>query len=173
MSTTEIRQQSIENTFLEAEQSGLRLAIKLRLGAILLLGAFMILTRLGNLELALSYLGAVIGFALLGLIHYRLIGSKYDRPWIKYVFVAIDFSVLSLLIVTQPFISAANQAVHFLKTGKFNPANIAKSRCIIVGFFTFKLSAIEGHNEKYPAKFSPRRWRCPPRCEACHLLSPR
>ena len=102
MSTTEIQQQSIENTFLEAVQSGLRLAIRVRLGAILLLGSLMVITRIGNLELALSYLAAVLGFALLGVIHYLLIGSRYDRPWIKYIFVTIDFAVLSILIATQP-----------------------------------------------------------------------
>ncbi|MEP3246366.1 MAG: adenylate/guanylate cyclase domain-containing protein [Sneathiella sp.] len=102
VSSQEIQSRDIEKTFLEAEQTGLRVAIKGRLIALLLVGSFMVLTRIANLSHALDLLIAVIGFSCLGVLHYKLIGSSFDRPWVKYIFVTIDFSVLSFLIATQP-----------------------------------------------------------------------
>ncbi|MCG8494153.1 MAG: adenylate/guanylate cyclase domain-containing protein [Sneathiellales bacterium] len=118
MSTQEIKARNIDETFLEAEQAGLRLAIKGRLIALLFIGSFMVLTRLGNLALAFDLLVAVIGFSLLGVLHYRLIGSRYDRPWTKYVFVTIDFAILSYLIATQPIFDTVDvpQVIMFRNT---------------------------------------------------------
>jgi adenylate cyclase len=92
----------MDTNFLEAEQSGLRLAIKGRLVALVIFGGTLALTRISNAELALNYLFAIIGFSAIGILHFRIIGSRFDFPWVKYLFVTIDFGVLSFLIATQP-----------------------------------------------------------------------
>ncbi len=102
MAATVIQRQEIAETFLEAERSGLRLAIKGRLFALLVIGCFLVFSRISNLDLVLEYVLAVTGFALLGLLHYHLIGTKFDRPWVKYVFITVDIAVLSLLMATEP-----------------------------------------------------------------------
>jgi len=135
MSTQEIQARNIEETFLEAEQAGLRLAIKGRLIALLFIGSFMVLTRLGNLALAFDLLIAVIGFSLLGMFHYKLIGSSYDRPWTKFVFVAIDFAILSYLIATQPIYETADvpQVMMFRNT-------VFPFYFVVLGMAAFSLS---------------------------------
>jgi class 3 adenylate cyclase len=92
----------LADTFLEAEQAGLRIAIKGRTVALLLLGTFLVLSRSANPEHAFELGLGIAGFAALGLIHFTLIGSRFDRPWLKYVFVAFDVAVLSMLMATQP-----------------------------------------------------------------------
>lgn len=47
-------------------------------------------------------MSAISGFALLGLIHFAIIGSRYDYAAVKYLFVTLDFAILSALIATQP-----------------------------------------------------------------------
>lgn len=93
----------LEDTFREAEQAGLRIAIKGRTVALLLLGAFLVLSRkAANPDHALDFGLGIAGFAALGLIHYALIGTRYDRAWLKYAFVAFDIAVLSMLMATRP-----------------------------------------------------------------------
>jgi len=92
----------LEDTFREAEQAGLRIAIKGRTVALLLLGTFLVLSRRANPEHALELGIGIAGFAALGLIHYALIGTRFDRAWLKYAFVAFDIAVLSMLMATQP-----------------------------------------------------------------------
>jgi class 3 adenylate cyclase len=88
--------------FHEAEQKGLRLAIKGRLVALILMGVWLVASRSGDPLRAIEYLIALGVFAGFGIIHYRIIGSSYDRNWIKYLFIALDIGFLSLLIATQP-----------------------------------------------------------------------
>ena len=92
----------LADTFLEAEQAGLRIAIKGRTAALVLLGTFLVLSRSANPEHALELGLGIAGFAALGLVHYAFIGSRFDRPWLKYAFVAFDIAVLSMLMATQP-----------------------------------------------------------------------
>jgi hypothetical protein len=92
----------LADTFLEAEQAGLRIAIRGRTVALLLLGTFLVLSRSANPEHAFELGLGIAGFAALGLIHFALIGSRFDRPWLKYVFVGFDVAVLSMLMATQP-----------------------------------------------------------------------
>lgn len=95
-------QARLAETFLEAEQAGLRVAIKGRLLALLLLGAFLVLSRIRNPAHALELGLAIAVFAGLSLIHFPLIGTRYDRAWLKYAFIAIDIGILSFLVTTQP-----------------------------------------------------------------------
>ncbi len=105
----------LAQTFTEAEQAGLRIAIKCRWGALLLLGAFLVISRRADLEHSLMLGLGIAGFAGLGLIHYLLIGSRYDRPWIKYVFLTLDIAILSYLMATQPIFDTVEvpQAILF------------------------------------------------------------
>ena len=61
---------------------------------------------------------SAIGFSLLGIFHYRLIGSRFDRPWTKYIFVTIDIAILSYLIATQPLYDTVDvpQVIMFRNT---------------------------------------------------------
>ena len=46
-------------------------------------------------------------FAVLGVAHYGLIGTRFDRRWVKYVFITVDIAVVSTLVATQPLPSSA------------------------------------------------------------------
>ena len=37
--------------------------------------------------------------ALIGLLHYAVIGSGVDRPWVKYVFITIDITMFCLAVI--------------------------------------------------------------------------
>jgi class 3 adenylate cyclase len=112
------QQARLAETFREAEQAGLRVAIKGRLVALLLLGAFLVLSRLRDPEHALDLGLGIAGFAALGLIHFVLIGTRYDRAWLKYIFITLDVAVLSALMATQPLFDTVDvpQAMSFRNT---------------------------------------------------------
>lgn len=101
--------------FAEAERNGLKIAVKGRLVALLLLGIFFIVSRAPDPARAGAYIAALAAFAALGVLHHALIGSRFDRPWIKYAFVTLDFAVLSALVATQPVFPSVEvpQAVMF------------------------------------------------------------
>ena len=96
----------------EAEQKGLRIAIIARVAALITLCVFFLVSR-GAFNFSrdddnanvIGYTIAIITYLILGGCHYLLIGSRRDRPWAKYVFVAIDIALLSALIATQPIIA--------------------------------------------------------------------
>ncbi|WP_417816373.1 adenylate/guanylate cyclase domain-containing protein [Thalassospira alkalitolerans] len=101
--------------FHDAEQTGLRLAIKGRLVALILMGGWLVVTRASDPLRAIEYLlvlGVLAGF---GIVHYKIIGTSRDRNWVKYLFVALDIAFLSLLIATQPVFDTVDlpQAVIF------------------------------------------------------------
>ncbi len=111
-------QAALARTFRDAEQAGLRIAIKGRLAALALLGAFLVVSRLASPEPALELGLGVAGFAALGLIHFAFIGSRYDRAWLKYAFITLDIAVLSLLMATQPIFDTVDvpQVMSFRNT---------------------------------------------------------
>lgn len=86
----------INQTFYAAEQAGLKLAIKGRLVALLLVGLWLLPTR--GAERAADIALALLFLAALGISHYFLIGSAWDRKWAKYVFFSIDILLLSVAI---------------------------------------------------------------------------
>ncbi len=114
-SDTDNQQARLAETFREAEQAGLRIAIKGRLVALALLGAFLVLSRIRIPEHALDLGLGIAGFAALGLIHFVLIGTRYDRAWLKYAFITLDIAILSLLMATQPLYDTVDvpQAMSF------------------------------------------------------------
>jgi len=89
-------QVDINQTFYAAEQAGLKLAIKGRLIALLLVGLWLIPTR--GAERAADITLALLFLAALGISHHFLIGSAWDRKWTKYVFFSIDILLLSVAI---------------------------------------------------------------------------
>ncbi len=89
-----------EDMFYAAELAGLRLAIKGRLVTVVLVTALMALTR--GEERALDYILAGLLFGGLGVVHYLIVGSRYDRPWVKYAFITIDVLLLSAAVAFIP-----------------------------------------------------------------------
>jgi adenylate cyclase len=93
-------QSDLNQTFLKAEQEGLRLAIRGRLIALLAIAVWYGLSR--TLPVALQVMSVISAFALLGLIHYAIIGSRHDRWWIKYLFITVDIVLLTALLAFAP-----------------------------------------------------------------------
>lgn len=99
--------QDLGDLFLHAEQSGLRLAIIGRIITLVLLGAWLVGTRAEDPARALGYALVMAIFAILGVIHYALIGTGLDRRWLKYAFVTLDVAIVSILVATQPMYATA------------------------------------------------------------------
>lgn len=97
---TKIQIAQTDQMFYEAEQAGLKLAIKGRIIAVVFITAMLSLTR--GADRAPEFIVAGLLFALLGLIHYRIIGTSYDKPWVKYAFTTIDVLVLSAAVAFLP-----------------------------------------------------------------------
>jgi class 3 adenylate cyclase len=93
--------------FLRAEQAGLRLAIIGRTAALVLLGIWLVGSRAKDPSRALDYLLLLLIFAALGLAHYALIATRFDKRWVKYVFITLDIAIVSALVATQPLFETA------------------------------------------------------------------
>ncbi|MCH9675369.1 MAG: adenylate/guanylate cyclase domain-containing protein [Gammaproteobacteria bacterium] len=92
--------QEILQTFRTAEQTGLRLAIIGKLAAIGLVVLWLLFSR--GRGPAAEVLVVGFAFAGLGLVHYRIISSPWDRPWVKYLFLGLDVAFLSILVGVAP-----------------------------------------------------------------------
>ena len=90
----------IDETLYAAEQAGLKLAIKGRLITLALVGLYMVPTR--GSERALDIIVALLVLAALGVVHYVVIGSPWDRKWVKYAFLGIDVVLLSAAMAVVP-----------------------------------------------------------------------
>jgi len=86
--------------FVQAEQAGLKLAIKGRIIAIVLMGLWLTLSR--GPDRVLDFVLILTVFTALGLLHYWIIGSKYDKRLVKYVFLSIDILALTGLVLFAP-----------------------------------------------------------------------
>jgi class 3 adenylate cyclase len=49
-----------------------------------------------------DFILATLVFAILGIIHYRVIGSRFDRWWVKYAFLTLDVVLLSAAVALVP-----------------------------------------------------------------------
>jgi adenylate cyclase len=65
--------------FLQAERTGLRLAIVGRTVALVLLGAWLVGTRAEDPSRAIGYAVVMTTFAIVGLCHYVVIGTRSTR----------------------------------------------------------------------------------------------
>jgi class 3 adenylate cyclase len=97
----------VAETLLRAEQSGLRLAIIGRTVALVLLGIWLVGSRATDPARALDYLILLSVFAVLGLVHYFLIGTRLDKRWVKYVFITLDIAIVSAVVATRPMFESA------------------------------------------------------------------
>ncbi|MBK8742624.1 MAG: adenylate/guanylate cyclase domain-containing protein [Betaproteobacteria bacterium] len=97
----------VADMFLRAEQSGLKLAIKGRTVTLVLLGAWLVITRADDVVRALGYAAVMATFVVLGLVHYSLIATRFDQRWVKYAFVTLDIAIVSALVATQPLFPTA------------------------------------------------------------------
>ncbi|MEM7040561.1 MAG: adenylate/guanylate cyclase domain-containing protein, partial [Bacteroidota bacterium] len=77
-----------------------KLAIKGRIVTVLFVSVLMAVTR--DAERAPDFILGGAVFTALGLIHFWIIGSSYDRPWVKYVFITIDMVLLSAAVAFMP-----------------------------------------------------------------------
>jgi hypothetical protein len=93
--------------FLRAERSGLRLAIIGRTVALVLLGVWLVGSRAKDPARALDYLLLLSVLAAFGLAHYALIGTRFDRRWVKYAFITLDIVIVSALVATRPLYESA------------------------------------------------------------------
>jgi class 3 adenylate cyclase len=123
--------------FLRAEQSGLKLAIKGRTVTLVVLGAWLVVTRSEDAARALGYAAVMAIFVLLGVAHYALIATRFDRRWIKYAFVTLDIAILSALIATQPLFPTAAD----LPSVTIFRASLFEFYFVILGVAAFSFSA--------------------------------
>lgn len=93
--------------FVRAEHAGLRLAIVGRIAALVLMGIWLISTRADDPARAIGYVVVLALFAALGMAHYALIGTRFDRRWVKHVFITFDVAIVSALVATQPLFPSA------------------------------------------------------------------
>lgn len=89
-----------DQMFYAAEQAGLKLAIKGRIVTVVFIATLMAVTR--DAERAPDFILGGLLFVGLGLLHFRIIGSSFDRPWVKYVFITIDILLLSAAVAFLP-----------------------------------------------------------------------
>ena len=99
-------QESISATFAQVEQTGMKLAIKGRIVAIVLMGIWLIASR--PADRAGEFITVLSVLALIGLLHYAVIGSGVDRPWVKYVFITIDIAVFCLAVILSDAFPSAD-----------------------------------------------------------------
>lgn len=90
----------VEQTFRAAEQTGLKLAIKGRLIALLFVGLWLVPSR--GAERAADIIAALVILAALGIFHYLVIGSAWDRKWVKYIFLGADVLLFSVAVAVLP-----------------------------------------------------------------------
>lgn len=89
-----------EQTLYAAEQAGLKLAIKGRLIALFFVGVYLLTTR--GADRAPEIAASLVALALLGLAHHLIVGSKWDRSWLKYAFMSTDLILLSVAVAILP-----------------------------------------------------------------------
>ncbi len=79
----------------------MKLALKCRTIALAVIGTWFIATS--SSAIVTVYAAILIGsFVALGLVHHRLVGSRLDRWWLKYVFFAVDVLALTALTAFGP-----------------------------------------------------------------------
>ncbi|NDZ18733.1 hypothetical protein C7T35_21115 [Variovorax sp. WS11] len=84
----------------KAEQAGLKLAIKGRLGAAMPFLVFY--SAIGDYPAILLGLGALALFMGLGVLHFWLIATGRESRWHRFVFVAVDVSIFCAIAIFAP-----------------------------------------------------------------------
>ncbi|MEO9902298.1 MAG: adenylate/guanylate cyclase domain-containing protein [Nisaea sp.] len=119
-----MRDQAALDRLLRAERQGLRLAIFCRTAAVALQIVWFIASRTANGHMPDPLIITVLSlFAALGVGAFLVIGTRYDRWWLKYALYAVDILGICVLFVLapafhpsgiEPILSFRNQGIHFL-----------------------------------------------------------
>ena len=99
-------QESISATIAQVAQTGMKLAIKGRIVAIVLMGIWPIASR--PVDRSGEFITVPSVLALIGLLHYAVIGSGVDRPWVKYVFITIYIAIFCLAVILNDAFPSAD-----------------------------------------------------------------
>ncbi len=125
----------VEATLLQAEHTGLKLAIIGRTIALVLMGAWLAWSRAADPARVFNFLLLLSVFAALGLLHYALIATRFDKRWVKYVFITIHIAIISMLVATQPLYETAD-----LPSVMLFRSNIFPFYFVILGVAAFSFS---------------------------------
>jgi adenylate cyclase len=141
---------STETTFKAAEEAGMKLAIRGRFVALVILGTTIVTTRAGGRTT--DFLTLFAAFAVIGLVHHLMIGSRWDWPWVKYAIVTLNVAVICVAFSVGPLHETIDIAQYmvfrtdlfplmFLFLGvsafSFSPALILWAGCAIsIGWLT-------------------------------------
>jgi len=86
-----------------AERRGLQLAILCRTVGFAVAGVFYVVSLyLSNGAPALEGVLLLLALTGLGVAHFIIIGTRFDRPWLKFVTAAVDVLVICALVATLP-----------------------------------------------------------------------
>ncbi len=83
--------------FRQEERDGLKAAMIGRTIVLVVIGLWLGLTR--NYPQNVAIVAAVLTFVCLGLVHMHIIGSRYNFPWVKYLFATLDALFLYVCII--------------------------------------------------------------------------
>jgi adenylate cyclase len=102
----------IDEVLADAERQGLRLALLGRSVALLVAMGWSGIA--GNWPQSLPGLGIIVLLLALGLLHLQLIRRRHERPWHRYLLVALDFAILGWLASTQPLLRGEAVPQHLI-----------------------------------------------------------
>ncbi|WMS40790.1 adenylate/guanylate cyclase domain-containing protein [Acuticoccus sp. MNP-M23] len=86
-----------------AEQRGLQLAIICRTIAFALAGAYYVASLLlSDFSPTIKGVGLIAALTLVGVVHFAMIGTRWDTVWLKYVMSAFDILAICALVVVLP-----------------------------------------------------------------------
>lgn len=94
------RRSNVDSLFLDAERAGLKLAIKGRLVALFVVGIWLVWTR--GADRTIDIMAALLLLVALGLLHFRIIGTSWERRWVKYAFLSVDLVLISAAAAFLP-----------------------------------------------------------------------
>ena len=143
--------ETLRETFREEELDGLRLATRGRIVSLSIVAV--LLFFLAPPPEVFYYHGSLVLFALIGLADYAVARQPFGRPWHRYVFIALDFALMTYIFVAPNPLEVLQAPVQMqLRNGtviyffmlmaafafSFNPrimiwAGVAAAACWIVG----------------------------------------
>lgn len=98
----ERRDTRLAEAFRLEELAGLRLAARARLVALVVVAVWLFFWTSPPETVYLEMI--LVVFALIGIAHYRVRRGRWDRPWLSYLFVALDFALLAFATLGLPLV---------------------------------------------------------------------
>ncbi len=110
--------ESLDETFRAEELDGLRLATRGRIFS--LTAVAVLLFFIAPPPETFYYHGALVLFVLIGLADYAVARQPFGRPWHRYVFIALDFALMTYIFVTPNPLEVLHTPVQMqLRSGSF------------------------------------------------------